>query len=187
MTWVDYLGYLGACITIVTYSMKTMIPLRIVGMCANVCFLFYGFMAKVYPSMVLALVLLPLNATRLYQMLQLTAKVKDASQGDQNMAWLKPFMSKRTVKAGETVFRRGDHSDAMYYTVTGRYRLAETGAEIVAGQIIGELGLMAPDNKRTMTFECVEAGELLSISYSQVKQLYYQNPKFGFYFMQLMS
>jgi CRP/FNR family transcriptional regulator, cyclic AMP receptor protein len=47
LTWIDYLGYIGACITIATYSMKTMIPLRIVGMCANVFFLAYGFMAKV--------------------------------------------------------------------------------------------------------------------------------------------
>jgi len=28
---------------------------------------------------------------------------------------------------------------------------------------------------------------LLTIGYPQVKQLYYQNPEFGFYFLQLMS
>ena len=43
------------------------------------------------------------------------------------------------------------------------------------------------DNKRTLTFECVEDGELLTISYSQVKQIYFQNPVFGFYFLQLIS
>ena len=55
------------------------------------------------------------------------------------------------------------------------------------GEVVGDLGLIAPDSKRTLTFECVEAGELLTIAYSAVKQLYFQNPKFGFYFLQLTS
>jgi CRP-like cAMP-binding protein len=55
------------------------------------------------------------------------------------------------------------------------------------GQVIGELGLIAPDNKRTLTFECMEDGELVTISCGQVKQLYFQNPQFGFYFLQLIS
>ena len=38
-----------------------------------------------------------------------------------------------------------------------------------------------------MLLECVEDGELLTITYAQVKQLYYQNPEFGFYFLQLTS
>jgi CRP/FNR family transcriptional regulator, cyclic AMP receptor protein len=187
LTWIDALGYLGAMITLAAYFMKTMIPLRTLGICANITFITYGFFAKAYPSLVLGLALLPLNATRLYQMLELTKKVKEASRGDLSMDWLKPFMAKRAVAAGEVLFRKGDLSDTMFYTVTGKYHLIETGTEIAPGHVIGEVGLMAPGNKRTLSFECVEAGELLTIGYSQIKQLYYQNPKFGFYFMQLMS
>jgi CRP-like cAMP-binding protein len=65
--------------------------------------------------------------------------------------------------------------------------LTEIGQDVGPGQIIGEVGLIAPDSKRTLTFECIEDGELLTISYQQVKQLYFQNPKFGFYFLQLVS
>ena len=75
----------------------------------------------------------------------------------------------------------------MFYTITGRYRLNEIGQDVGSGQVIGEIGLIAPDNKRTLTFECIEDGELLTIGYSQVKQLYFQNPQFGFYFLQLIS
>jgi CRP-like cAMP-binding protein len=85
------------------------------------------------------------------------------------------------------LFHKGDLSSAMFYTVTGRYRLNEIGQDIGPGQVIGELGLIAPHNKRTLTFECIEEGELLAISYGQVKQLYFQNPSFGFYFLQLTS
>jgi CRP-like cAMP-binding protein len=75
----------------------------------------------------------------------------------------------------------------MFYTVSGQYRLNEISADIGPGQMIGEIGLIAPENKRTLTFECVEDGELLEISYTAVEQLYFQNPQFGFYFLQLIS
>ena len=70
-SWIDALGYFGALLTIGTYSMKTMIPLRIVGLCANGIFIFYGYFAPAYTQLLLHAVLLPLNAVRLYQMLQL--------------------------------------------------------------------------------------------------------------------
>jgi CRP-like cAMP-binding protein len=185
--WIEALGYLGALLVFGTYSMKTMIPLRIMGLCSNCIFIVYGYMAPVYPQLLLHGVLLPLNSLRLYQMLQLVGKVRTASRGDLNMDWLKPFMSKRACKAGEIIFRKGDLSSAMFYTVSGSYRLHEIEQDVGPGQVIGELGVIAPDNKRTLTFECIHDGELLTISYEQVKQLYFQNPKFGFYFLQLIS
>ena len=55
------------------------------------------------------------------------------------------------------------------------------------GQVVGELAMLAPDNRRTATLECVEDGKVLSITYEQVEQLYYQNPTFGFYFLRLAT
>jgi CRP/FNR family transcriptional regulator, cyclic AMP receptor protein len=182
----DGLGYLAALLTITTYSRTTMISLRIVGLSANAMTIAYGILAHVYPPLFLHVVLLPLNSIRLYQMLQLVEKVKVASQSDLNMNWLKPFMTRRAVEAGEVIFKKDDVASAMYY-VAGRYRLKEIESDIAPGQVIGELGLVSPDNKRTLTFECVEAGELLVIGYAQVKQLYFQNPKFGFYFLDLVG
>jgi CRP/FNR family transcriptional regulator, cyclic AMP receptor protein len=187
INWLEALGYLGALLVLSAYSMKTMIPLRIVGICANAIFMVYGYLEPVYPQLLLHGVALPLNSLRLYQMLQLIRKIRTASQGDLNMDWLKPFMSRRSCKAGEIIFRKGDLSSAMFYTVSGRYRLNEIEQDVSPGQIIGEVGLIAPDNKRTLTFACIGDGDLLTISYEQVKQLYFQNPKFGFYFLQLIS
>jgi len=187
ISWIEALGYLGALLVFGTYSMKTMIPLRIVALFSNCAFIVYGYMAPVYPQLLLHGVLLPLNSLRLYQMLQLIEKVRTASQGDLNMDWLKPFMSKRACKAGEIIFRKDDLASALFYTVSGSYRLNEIEADVGPGQLIGEIGLIAPDNKRTLSFQCIEGGELLTISYEQVKQLYFQNPKFGFYFLQLLS
>lgn len=185
--WIDGIGYLGAFTTLATYSMRRMIALRITGMCANCLFIAYGLLAPVYPQLLLHAILLPLNAFRLREMLQLTGHVKAASQANLNMDWLKHYMVSRPVKQGEVLFHKGDLSTAMFYTISGRYRLNEIGKEIGPGQIIGEIGLIATDNKRTMTFEAIEDGLLLSISYSQVKELYYQNPQFGFYLLRLIG
>lgn len=187
INWIAAIGYLGVLLTLGTYSMKRMIPLRIVAICANCVFIAYGLLAPSYPQLLMSGLLLPLNIFRMWEMLRLIRKVEAASQGDLDMDWLKPFMSRRRCQAGEVIFRKGDPSSAMFYTVSGRYRLNEIAADVAPGQVIGELGLVAPDNKRTMSFECVEDGELLTISYSAVRQLYFQNPKFGYYFLQLIS
>ena len=55
------------------------------------------------------------------------------------------------------------------------------------GAVVGEFALISIDKTRTQTLQCTEAGELLEITYGQVKQLYYQNPTFGFSFLQLTS
>jgi CRP/FNR family transcriptional regulator, cyclic AMP receptor protein len=187
MSLAEILGYFGASLTITVYSMKRMIPLRIIGIGANCVFIVYGFLAAVYPQMILHSVLLPINVFRLYEMLLLIRRVKGAMQGDLNMEWLKPYMKRRTAKHGEALFRKGDVSSDMFYTLTGRYRLNEIGLELEPGQVVGEIGLIAPGNKRTLTFECIEDGDLLTISYEHVKELYFQNPEFGFYFLQLVS
>ncbi len=53
--------------------------------------------------------------------------------------------------------------------------------------MVGEFALLTPEHSRTQTLECVEAGVLLQISYGQIEQLFFQNPRFGFYFLQLIT
>jgi CRP/FNR family cyclic AMP-dependent transcriptional regulator len=187
LTWIDAIGYLGACFSIATFSMKTIIPLRVFGITSNVIFIIYSLSNHVYPSLLVNAVLLPLNAWRLREMLRLVKKVRAASGGDLSMEWLKPFMSRRAVAQGEVLFERDAVADAMFYALSGRYRLRELGIDIGPGQVVGELGLLAPENRRTATLECTEAGEVLSIGYQQVRELYFQNPEFGFYFLRLTT
>jgi CRP/FNR family transcriptional regulator, cyclic AMP receptor protein len=187
LPFADALGYIAALLVFLTFSMKTMIPLRIVGICSNVFFIAYGYLAPAYPLFVLHIALLPLNLFRLREMLTLVRQVGDATAGDLNMDWLKPFTSKRTVQAGEVLFRKGDKADAMYFVVSGEFKVTELGIPIGPGQVLGELGLLAPDQIRTQTIACVKDADLLRITYDQVRQLYFQNPKFGFYFLQLTS
>ena len=75
----------------------------------------------------------------------------------------------------------------MFYIVSGRFRLVESGIELPVGAIVGEFGMLSPSNMRTQTLECIEARMVLSVSYTQVEELYVQNPAFGFYFLRLAS
>ena len=187
MTWVEAIGWFGAALAITGSAMKTIIPLRCIGIGANICSLIFSSYTHNYPSLVVNLILLPLNSVRLYQMLRLIKRVKHASKSDLSMDWLKPFMTRRKTKAGEVLFAKGDVATCMFYTISGRYRLKEMGMDLLQGQVVGEMGFLSPDNTRTQTLECLEAGEVLSISYDEVRQLYFQNPQFGFYFLRLTS
>lgn len=187
MTWIEILGYIGAAFSIATNSMRTMVPLRCMGIVTNVIFLVYGGLMGLYPTIIVNAVALPMNTIRLTQMLRLIKKVRLASSGDLSMDWLKPYMSRRRVEKGDVLFMKGDTAECLFYTLSGRYRLAESGIEIGGNQMVGEMGLVAPDQRRTQSLACFEGGEVLTISYDQVRQLYFQNPEFGFYFLRLTS
>ena len=120
-------------------------------------------------------------------MLNLIQQIEAATKGDANMDWVKPFSSVQNVRAGEVLFRQGDPAREMFFVVSGRLWVKERRVAIEAGEVFGELGLLDSDQARTATVECMESGQLLRISYDQVKQLYVQDPKFGFYFLHLVS
>jgi len=183
----DAMGYIAGILVFITFGMKTMIPLRAIGIASNVFFIAYGYLAPAYPPLILHILLLPLNIWRLREMLQLVRQVEQAVSGDLGMAWIKPFTSTRRINVGETPFRKGDAADRLFVVVSGRCRLAESGIDVAPGAVVGELALIAPNKTRTQTLECVEAGELLEITYGQIKQLYVQNPAFGFYFLELTT
>jgi len=185
--WVEGVGYLGTAFTIATYAMKTMVPLRIAGILSSIAFISYGTLTGSFPVVVTEAILLPLNMLRLHQMLQLVRKVERAAVGDLSLDWLKPYTDRRSVRAGEILFRRGDRAEQMFFTLSGRFRLIEIGIELGAGQVLGELGLVSRGNQRTLTLECLEDGEVLTIGYRETKELYFQNPKFGFYFLELIG
>src|SRR5260221_2470553 len=118
-------------------------------------------------------------------MLQLVRDVKRSVNSDLSMDWLKPFMTERKCAPGEVLFYKDEKAEDMFYIVSGRFGLVESGIELPVGAIVGELGMLSPSNMRTQTLECVEAGVILSVSYTKVEELYVQNPAFGFYFLRL--
>lgn len=181
------LGFIAGALYITSHYMKTMVPLRICEIASNALFVIYGAMYPSWPTLALYGILVPLNSLRLYEMLQLVKKVRSASQGDLSMDWLKPFMHKHSYKKGEVLFDKGDHAEEMFYIVSGTCRIKELGIDLQPGQLVGEMGFLTPEHKRTQTVECLDDVEMLTITYDKVSELYFQNPTFGFYFLRLTS
>src|SRR3979411_2109868 len=180
-------SFFASIFVVATLSMRTMIPLRVFAVLTNILLISTAIPTHNYPTMILHAVLLPLNSYRLHQMLQLVRDVKRSVNSDLSMEWLKPFMTERKCAAGEVLFYKDEKAESMYYIVSGRFKLVESGIELPVGAIVGEFGMLSPSNMRTQTLECTEAGVILSVSYSKVEELYVQNPAFGFYFLRLAS
>ena len=172
---------------IATTTMRTMIPLRVLGIFTNLVLIATAIPSRNYLIIVVQALVLVLNSYRLHQMLQLVRDVKKSVNSDLSMDWLKPFMTERKCATGEVLFYKDEKAEDMLYIVSGRFKLVESGIELPVGAIVGELGMLSPSNMRTQTLECIEGGLILSVSYTKVEELYVQNPEFGFYFLRLSS
>jgi hypothetical protein len=179
MTAGEFAAWVASLLTFTTFYMKTMVPLRVVGILSNVAFLAFALIEHLVPVIILHGTLLPLNIFRLRELMKLVGEVREASTGDLAMGALLPFMTRRPFKAGETLFRKGDPSHEMFYVREGVIRLAEIDKTIGESDMLGEISTFSPSRKRTVTAVCETDGELLRISDDQVLRLYYQTRSSG--------
>jgi hypothetical protein len=187
INFANMLALIGATLYVVTLMVRTIVPLRVIGIISMVFFIAYGALAGAVATFLLYLLSLPINVIRLRQMLTLVKKARLSAQGDLSMDWLRPFMTPRKCKKGEILFEKGDLAKEMFYTVSGNFRIKEIGIELPPGRVLGELGFIDPNNKRTATVESLENGEVLTITYDRLLELYFQNPEFGYYFLRLTT
>jgi len=167
---------------------KTMVPLRWLAVLSNFGFLAFGVL---HPQFVMALLhgfLLPINVVRLTEMTRLTRRVKAATNNtDRSGIWLRPYMRTSRRKKGDVLFRIGDEAEHLYILIEGRIDFVEINASLGPGQMFGEIAFFSPERRRTATAICGEDCVLLSIDQSTVRQLYFQNPGFGFEIVGLVA
>ena len=187
ITIANILALIGAIFFVATLLMRTMVPLRVTGIISDVFFIGYGVLSGTVTTLMLYILLLPINIFRLGQMLKLVKRARVAAQGDLSMDWLKPFMTRRKYGKGDVLFRKGDRANEMFFTVTGKFLVTELGIELPPGRLVGELGFLSPDNRRTQSLECTEDGQVLTITYERLLEIYFQNPEFGYYFLRLST
>ena len=187
ITLANMFALVGAIFFVATLLTHTMVPLRIANMIGCAFFALFGALTGSITTLLLYLLMVPINAYRLRQMLILVKKARSATQGDTSMEWLKPFMTERKYRKGNILFKKDDAADEMLLTVTGKFLVKEIGVELPPGRLMGELGFLTPDNRRTATIECIEDGHVLTITYEKLLEIYFQNPQFGYYFLVLTS
>ncbi len=183
----NFCALIGAAFYAGTFLMPTMVRLRVFGILSSVFFMAYGLLATAIPTFLMYLLLLPINGLRLVQILKLVKKARIAAQGDLSIDWLKPFMDTRNYKAGDVLFRKGQRADEMFLITTGKFLVKEISIELLPGRLMGELGFVSPNNKRTQTVECVEDGAVMTITYDRLLEVYFEYPDFGYFFLRLSS
>jgi hypothetical protein len=187
ITLANMCALIGAIFFVATLLMRTMVPLRISNMISDLFFVAFGALAGDIKTFLLYLLLFPINALRLYQILNLVKKARSATQGEASLEWLKPFMTERKYRQGDILFKKDDTADEMFLTVTGNFLVSEIGVELTPGGLMGELGFLTPNRRRTATIECTKDGHVLTITYEKLLEIYFQNPQFGYYFLVLTS
>jgi Cyclic nucleotide-binding domain len=187
ITLANMFALVGAIFFVATLLTQTMVPLRVANMIGCVFFAAFGALTGAITTFLMYLLMVPINAYRLRQMLVLVKKARSATQGDTSLEWLKPFMTQRKYRKGDVLFKKNDVAKEMLLTVTGKFLVKEIGVELPPGRLMGEFGFLTPDNRRTGTIECLEDGQVLTITYEKLLEIYFQNPQFGYYFLILTS
>jgi CRP/FNR family transcriptional regulator, cyclic AMP receptor protein len=179
---------LAMVLVVVSSFVRTMIPLRWLAVGSSVGFLIYGALHPAIPTLLLNAVLLPINIYRALEMIRLTRRVA-AMSGENKLSgvWLRPYMHSAKVKAGTILFRQGDRAERLYLLADGEVEFVEIGTTLGPGIIFGEIAFFAPERRRRLTARCLHDCTVLSIDESTVKQLYYQNPAFGFHLIALLA
>jgi hypothetical protein len=182
----ELVGVAAAAASLYAAHAKTIIPLRVAAIVANLLAMAYSFMHGTYPTFVLNGLLLPLNSWRLHQMLKLIRDINTAIERDMNVDWLLKYMRPKRYKAGDIMMERGEYATEAFYIVAGEVELVEINQSHGAGTLLGEIGLFTPNGRRTMTVRCKTDVQAAAIGYDQVKELYFQNPQFGFRLLHLI-
>jgi CRP/FNR family cyclic AMP-dependent transcriptional regulator len=186
-------AWLAALLVFAAFFMKTMIPLRLVAIASNVAFvayallgLRYGIFGRVYPILVLHAALLPLNVVRLRQIRRLIDAVNEASRSE-TFGCLIPYMTSEWHPNGSTLFAKGDAADKLYFIEDGTIFFPELGKRLSNGGVFGEVGLFAPRSIRSVSAVCEGDCRLCAITRDKVLTLYYQEPRFGFFLIRMVS
>ncbi len=182
----DVIGLAAAVASIYAAYAKTMIPLRAGAIAAHGLGLLYGLLTGVWEIVVLNAVLLLLHAWRLQAMLALIRAINAATASDMSLEWLLPYARPKRLKVGDMLMRAGEYATCAFYLVSGEVEIVETGQVMKSGVLLGEIGLFTPHGRRTLTVRCTTDVETAQIDYDQFKELYFQNPEFGFHLLQLI-
>jgi CRP/FNR family cyclic AMP-dependent transcriptional regulator len=182
----EVIGVAAAAASLYAAYSRTIISLRVAAIVANALAMMYSYSHGTYPTFALNAILLPLNSWRLHLMVKLVRDIETATKSDMNVDWLLPYTRPMHFRAGDIIMERGAYATEAFYIVSGEVELVELGETFGKGTLLGEIGLFAPDGKRTMTVRCKTDVHAAIIDYDRFKELYFQNPQFGFRLLHLI-
>ena len=186
---IEAVGWLAAALKLATlFAMNAMIPLRLLAMASSVCFIIYSGVFHIWPLLAIELVLLFVNAYRLYEivaMRRLVTHMTDDSAPDFSAAMA--YGKKRVIEAGNVVFEKGDPVDSLYYLAEGRVEIEDQNVSVAAGQIFGEMAFFNNSAARSATVRCLEDTVVYELDEKRFARLEYEDPKFAMAVMRTVT
>ncbi|MEO1747857.1 MAG: cyclic nucleotide-binding domain-containing protein [Pseudomonadota bacterium] len=184
---IDLAGYAAAALVFLTFSMKTLMALRVVAIASNIAFLLYGYLVGLVPILILHGLLLPLNLYRAWEHRQLLARIKQALNSAPSVDFMLPHMKSLSVDEGDVIFQMGDTADKLFYVAKGRLQIKEVDRFLEAGSLVGEIGLFTEERVRTATAIAIKPTQLLWIGHDDVLTLCQKHPEFALVLMRLVA
>lgn len=132
--WIEIIGFAGTGLTLAAWGMKCSTHLRIAGIASSVAFLVYGLLTQAWPIIATEVVLLPLNAFRLWQLLALRRAARRGSEDGWD--WLLAHASELRITAGTPVVRQGEM--ASHLTLIRSGQVVAANGMLGAGQFAGD-------------------------------------------------
>jgi CRP/FNR family cyclic AMP-dependent transcriptional regulator len=179
-------GYLASALVLCTFLTRTMMPLRCIALGSNVAFITYSALLHLYPVLILHCILLPVNAWRLREIIQLGTSVHEMAGDTAIFNALVPFAKTTTVRRGEMLIRKGDPSDALYLLLEGALWVEEAEVELGPGSIVGEMGVLSRTQRRTANVNARSDCVLGRVSAEDFQRVYFSNPSLGLSLIRLI-
>ena len=185
---IEAVGWTASALTVATYAMNTMMTLRILALLSSVCFLIYGYANGLWPLMAMEATLLPINAYRLWQLLDLRRRItNDSPDAPDDFTIVRRYGKARRVPADTVIFRQGDVADSLYLVAQGQVRIEEYGVPIEAGNIFGEIAFFTRAGTRTATARSVTDTTLYELDRTRFMRLQFEDPSFGLAVMRTVT
>lgn len=160
ISYTEVLGFIAAGLVLISFSMRTIVPLRGVAIVSNVAFFGYGVAIESWPVLLLHAALFPINAVRLHEALQ--ARRRKPELDRINCHWRRIFARApvRRLNAGDVVFRRGDEDPHVYFLVQGHVDTPDLGRQYSAGAVFGLTSALLNNGRRVCTARAMDGAEI---------------------------
>lgn len=185
---IEAIGWLAVVFKLATLSMNSMIWLRVLVILSSVCFIIYSALFQIWPLLAIEVVLLCINAYRLYELIalrRLVTHMTDDSEPDFSAAMA--YGKRRDIQAGDVLFEKGDPVDSLYYLAEGLVEIEGQNVTVPAGKIFGEMAFFNSSAERMATVRCVEDTVVYELNEKRFTRLQYEDPKFAMSVMRLVT
>jgi len=185
---IEAVGWLAVLFKLATFSIHSTIWLRVLVILSSVCFIIYSALFQIWPLLAIEVILLSINAYRLYELIalrRLVTHMTDESEPDFSAAIA--YGKKRVIPAGNVIFKKGDPVDSLYYLAEGRVEIEDQNVSVAAGKIFGEMAFFNESAARSATVRCSEDTVVYELDEKRFTRLQYEDPEFAMAVMRLVT